>query len=239
MLAIAKQAIRRTVAHFGYTVRHVGDGHGMTGVDALEDIRIRLGRKSGAVLFDVGANHGDVTAGFLSTFADPRIIAFEPSPGPFANLQALYREHPNVRLENMALADREGPAAFHVTRDYSVNDSLLNPVWDAHVRDIEVAVQTVDGYCEREGIPAIDLLKIDTQGCDLNVLRGARRMLEERLISLYLVEVMFVPMYEGQPSLVDFLEFADEHRYRLMGLYEQTYVSNRLGYLNACFEQAG
>lgn len=76
MLTFAKQAIRRTVAHFGYTVRHVGDGGSITGVDALEDIRVRLGAKSGAMLFDVGANDGDVTAGFLSTFADPPIIAF-------------------------------------------------------------------------------------------------------------------------------------------------------------------
>ncbi len=171
-------------------------------------------------------------------FAHPRIIAFEPSPRPFAGLKELYGGHANVRLENVALADREGTATFHVTRDYSVNDSLLDPVWNANAHDIEVLVQTVDGYCEREHIQSVDLLKIDTQGNDLNVLRGASRMLDARLISLYLVEVMFVPMYAGQPTLADFLAFAEEHNYRLMGLYEQTYVRNRLGYLNACFEQA-
>ena len=129
-------------------------------------------------------------------------------------MKELYGGHANVRLENVALADREGTATFHVTRDYSVNDSLLDPVWNANAHDIEVLVQTVDGYCEREHIQSVDLLKIDTQGNDLNVLRGASRMLDARLISLYLVEVMFVPMYAGQPTLADFLAFAEEHNER-------------------------
>jgi hypothetical protein len=133
------------------------------------------------------------------------------------------------------MGDSVGTLTFHVTRDYSVNDSLLAPTWDAGGSTAAVPVETIDGYCGRRGIKSIDLLKIDAQGYDLRVLSGARRMLDARQITLYSCEANFTPMYHGQATLPELLEFAAGVGYELVGFYEQTYVRNRLTYLDALF----
>lgn len=236
---LIKTAIRRTLARFGYVVRSVGHRSRVSGVDLAHDVCALLHDKRGAVLFDVGANVGQTLQEFLEAFPDPRIFSFEPSPVTFETLRRQYEGRAGIRLENVALGEREGTAPFHVTRDHSVNDSLIQPTWDARATVLPVRVETLDGYCERQAIEGIDLLKIDAQGYDLKVLRGAERMLRAGRIRLFSIEVMFVPMYEGQPSLIDIASFAEQARYQLVGFYEQTYIDDRLGYLNACFRYEG
>jgi len=201
----------------------------------LHDARVLIGDRKGAVLFDVGANVGQTTRAMLESFRAPRIYAFEPSPTTFEALGKAVRCVPGVMVEPLAMGDREGMLPFHVTEGYSVNDSLLTPTWKAGGSRIEVRVDTIDGYCGRMGIDSISLLKIDAQGYDLRVLQGSRAMLEARRVQLYSCEANFEHMYEGQATLRDLLAFAEEVGYRLVGCYEQTYIKNRLLYLDALF----
>lgn len=239
MLKHIKKLLRLSLSQFGLVVRSVGHASSVTGVELVHDVNVRLGKKNGIVLFDVGANVGQTLDEFLQAFSQPQIYSFEPSPATFQQLQQKYGQRANVRLEHLALSDREGTQPFYVTRNYSVNDSLLKPAWDAGAREVPVPVETLDRYCESQGISRIDLLKIDTQGNDLNVLQGATRMLDAGQIQFFSLELMYDRMYEGQPTLLDVLSFADQYGYRLLGFYEQTYVANKLNYLNACFEHMG
>jgi FkbM family methyltransferase len=50
----------------------------------------------------------------------------------------------------------------------SLKDELMNQ--SNHAREEEIAVTTIDKYCSEHGIPKIDLLKIDTEGYELNVM---------------------------------------------------------------------
>jgi FkbM family methyltransferase len=236
MIKIAKQAVRRALAQFGYSVRHVGAGSSVTGVDMLEDIRVRLGNPASPMLFDVGANIGQTIDQFRAAYASPRIIAFEPSPTTFVRLQQSHRHHAGVQLEQLAMGDVDGRAVFYVMQDHSVNDSLLAPKFDDRSEEVIVQVRTVDDYCASTGIDTVDLLKIDAQGFDLKVIEGASRMLSMRRIRHYSVEVMFTDMYAGQATLGDFLAQAERHGYRLLGVYEQMFSNNHLWYFNACFE---
>jgi FkbM family methyltransferase len=235
-MPIKKRSVRNILARFGYMVRSIGPRSSVAGVEMLHDVRVLLGGKPNAVLFDVGANIGQTIDEFLAVFPSARIVAFEPSPASFQVLSAKYRV-PGISLETIALGDSEGTLPFYVDREWPVNDSLLPPVWKV-AQEVRVPVETLDGYCERHNIQEIDLLKIDTQGNDLNVLRGARQMLSMGRIRLFSVEIMFTPMYEGQPELTDFFSFAEQAKYRLVGFYEQTFVDNRLSYLNVCFQRA-
>lgn len=228
-----KRLIRRAFAAAGYAIRDVGRGVG--GVELLHDARILLGGVPQPVLFDVGANIGQTTRAMLAAFRSPSIRAFEPSPSTFEALRRAVGGRPGVTVEALAMGNAEGVLPFHVTRDHSVNDSLLAPTWNAGGAVVEVRVETIDAYCGRHGIESISLLKIDAQGFDLQVLKGARRMLAARRIKLYSCEANFERMYEGQATLRDLLALADEVGYKLVGFYEQTYVKNRLGYLDALF----
>jgi FkbM family methyltransferase len=233
MTGLLKQCIRRPIGALGYAVRDVGTGVG--GVDLLHDARTLLDGVESPVLFDVGANLGQTTQAMLEAFRSPQIYAFEPSPQTFASLQRTIAGRTNVRVEPLAMGETRDTLQFHVTRDYSVNDSLLTPTWSAGGSIVEVGVETVDGYCARQRIDRIGLLKIDAQGYDLKVLKGARRMLEARNVTLYSCEANMTRMYDGQATLLELLIFAREVGYDLVGFYEQTYVKNRLSYLDALF----
>jgi FkbM family methyltransferase len=228
-----KEYLRWALYACGYAVRHVR--HGVGGIDLLHDADMLLGRKSDPLLFDVGANVGQTTLAMLHAFATPRIRAFEPSPATAATLRRAVAHRSEVVVESLALGDVVGTLPFHVTRDYSVNDSLLRPYSDDGGSVVEVPVETVDSYCAQHGLDVIDLLKIDAQGYDVHVLRGARGLLERRQIRLYCCEANFENLYDGQATLREILAFADEVGYRLVGFYQQTYANDRLSYLDALF----
>ena len=228
-----KRLARRAFQAAGYTVRDVG--HGVSGVDLLHDARVLLGEVPAPVLFDIGANIGQTALAMRATFPSARIWSFEPSPSTFASLRQAVEGDAGVIAEALAFGDAKGVLPFHVTRDHSVNDSLLAPTWSAGGSVVEVPVDTVDQYSRDHAVESIDLLKVDAQGYDLRVLAGARQMLLSRRIKLYCCEANFEQMYEGQATLLDLLAFADQVGYRLVGFYTQTYVNNRLSYLDAMF----
>jgi FkbM family methyltransferase len=217
---LAKRAFRAA----GYSLRDVGRGVG--GVDLLHDARVLLGDAPGLTLFDVGANVGQTTLAMLDAFDSPEVHAFEPSPATAVTLRQTVGDRPGVTVESIALGETVGRLPFHVTGAYSVNDSLLRPRWDAGGTVVDVAVETVDSYCRLRDLRRIDLLKVDAQGYDLSVLRGARAMLADRRIRLFCCEANFEDLYESQAGLGEVLSFADDVGYRV------------LSYLDALFRAA-
>ena len=233
MSGFGKRLARRLLRSAGYAVRDIGRGVG--GVELLHDARVLLGHPDRPVVFDVGANVGQTTLAILDHFRSPHIHAFEPSPATFQRLKRAVGGHAGVTVVPAALGDQEGLLPFNVTSDYSVNDSLLSPTWQGQISIVEVPVETVDDYAARNGIQRIDLLKIDAQGYDLHVLRGARRMLNEQRITLFACEANQAHLYDGQPTVRDLLGFAAAAGYELVGFYEQTYVANALSYFDMLF----
>lgn len=230
-----KTSVRRLLGRYGYVVRHAGSNSRVTGVELLHDVKALVGGKSSPVVFDVGANVGQTVGDLLATLPNPTVYSFEPSPNSFETLRSVYGGREGIHLENLALGDRPGTLPFFVTRDYSVNDSLLEPAWKAEATEIPVRVETLDEYCTAHGVQRIDFLKVDTQGYDLSVLHGARRMLTDQRVHIFCVELTFVPMYKGQPSYLQILSFIDGFAYDLVGFYDQSYVNDRLQYLNALY----
>lgn len=117
-----------------------------------------------------------------------RLMIFEPQAEPFARLEARFDGYPNVALFNVALGARRGTATMH-TADPSHSSSLLSP--GPVPRPIsfdgteEVEVRTLDEMMrDRHGFHT---LRIDTQGYELEVLKGG----EETLRGITRIEIEF------------------------------------------------
>jgi hypothetical protein len=82
-----------------------------------------------------------------------------------------------------------------------------------------VQVATIDEFCRVNRIGRIDALKIDTQGTELEVLRGAAGMLSEGRIRVIYTEMIVVPSYKGQSKPHELMGFLDGLGYGLLGLY--------------------
>jgi FkbM family methyltransferase len=133
------------------------------------------------VALDVGANIGWYSV-LLDRLSAPgaRVLAFEPDPGSYrllsANLKANHAEH--VTALNVALGDKPGVALLHRYRD-SNNGRHTLLEGNTSGGTVEVAVETLKDVWEREqlGARAVAVLKIDVEGFECLVLRGAGDLL--------------------------------------------------------------
>jgi FkbM family methyltransferase len=179
--------------------------------------------RSGLVV-DIGANEGDWIGHVLQIFPGLRFVAAEPAGEPRAILQARFAGHANATVDSRAVSDAAGTATFHRTRA-SVFASLLAPTpaltelyalpggpTDV-LETFDVETVTLD---ELVGEHPVSVLKLDVQGGELAVLRGGRQVLERT--AAVLVEVVFVPHYEGDASFADIHEAMTELGYVLMDL---------------------
>ncbi|MGI8882994.1 MAG: FkbM family methyltransferase [Pyrinomonadaceae bacterium] len=144
--------------------------------------------RDGMTVFDVGANIGELTLLFSRFVGENgKVHSFEASRAAFQKLETICRaaNKRNVILNHLALADKQGLIRLHVYDDnyLSFNTQAVRKIeeYGAAVEPVEIeetTAETVDDYCEKNGIGQIDLLKIDVEGAELQVLRGARKMLQ-------------------------------------------------------------
>lgn len=150
-----------------------------------ESVLMRRILPRASVVFDAGANVGDWTAEALAINAAAQYHLFEPSPTTFAHLQR--RAFPaNVRLNNIGLGADEGEMDLFIFGDGLGTNSLYDRRGtDAVERRRErVRITTLDAYCAGHGIERIDFLKIDVEGHEIQVLRGAAGLFRARRIRI-------------------------------------------------------
>ena len=187
-------------------------------------------------IIDVGARGGFHL--FKNRWPDIRLFAFEPEPSSFLTLKNGYTPHPfqSIHLEQLALADYEGISDFFVTAHKDMCSLLAPdkatfqeeyqgekaaPAWFDSLDLVEtsqVAVTTLDRYCSTHQITTVDFLKIDTQGTELLVLKGASQLLDDKKIGLIKVEAQFATMYRNQSGFEAIDLFLTQKGYTLLSL---------------------
>jgi len=155
---------------------------------ALDYVASRLRKTPEPVLFDVGANVGTFSLACLDAF-DGRcqLHAFEPASATFERLRSTSAlAIAGVLFHKLALSDHEGTAILHSSEACASIASLerLGRPVRPFVKELDeqVALTTVDQFCQCNEIERIDLLKLDIEGHELAALRGAERMLAENRI---------------------------------------------------------
>ena len=139
-------------------------------------------------IIDVGANVGVFSLYLAKQFPERVIHAFEPNPSTCEALRGnvLLNGRENIRVQQRAVSDREGTLRFNAdpVRRGTARVALAG---DPH--PLEVPCTTLDAYVAKQGITSISLMKIDVEGVEAQVLRGARRMLEQQIPRIIFYEV--------------------------------------------------
>lgn len=208
----------------GYEISKVEFGR-----DLWTDVKTVLSGDGIRTVFDVGANEGQSAREFLRRFPGARIFSFEPTPAIFERLRRFADDQPLVTPVNKALGEAPGTATLNENAFHQTNSLLpasprsadyLGPNVVERQRTINVELTTLDSFCREARISRIDLLKLDVQGFELSVLKGAREMLGSQRIGCLVLEVSFIPLYENQATLPDLLGLLSGQQYDLMGFYD-------------------
>lgn len=155
-------------------------------------------------VIDVGANVGQFALAAHRSFPEAAIFSFEPAPDArkllIRNLQGI----PFATVFPFALGSAEGKIEFHVSK-YSHVSSVLdiapsnyNPNYRGNaLSTITVDVTTLDRIVELMDLSEPILLKLDVQGFEAEVLKGATRVLKR--VEWVVIESSFEELYVGQP----------------------------------------
>ncbi len=149
--------------------------------------------RSGAVIFDIGANVGYYTTIIGRLCPDSAIFAFEPSPATREILQRNIRLNGlrSVHLSGLALADRDGYCGFADDGASPATNHLILSASDGlrTSPSLKIPTTSLDNFITAKGIDRIDFAKIDVEGAEVLFVRGSRRILAERRLRLGLIEL--------------------------------------------------
>jgi FkbM family methyltransferase len=184
------------------------------------------------VVVDVGCRWG---------FADrwqqlsPHLVlyGFDPDAAECERLRNLYKDQPNTHLVPLGLADASGERTLYMTREMACSSLYRpDPVLTGTLPELacasetgtsKIEVTTLDEWCASNAIPNIDFIKLDTQGAELDVLRGGERTLAT--VGALEVEVEFNPIYINQPLFGDVDKFLREKGFVLWKLSTMAHYS--------------
>ena len=216
-----KQQIHRTLRRLGFVVRRLESSS-----DEYQVIRDTLRASRPDVVLDVGANVGQYGDLVLETGFAGTLISFEAVPEVHARLVA----HARSRSRKWsvapcaALGSKAGETTINIAGN-SVSSSLLPMRAEhvdaapesAYVRTATVRIERLDKLARQLLSPGQRLMiKIDTQGYELEVLAGAAGLLPQA-VALQL-ELSLVPLYEGAPTFLDAIHYMESRGFDLFSV---------------------
>ncbi|MEI0549071.1 FkbM family methyltransferase [Brachyspira intermedia] len=172
---------------YGLNIGTGGIVNGSGEIDVIKYLISKLhSNKVPLVIFDVGANVGNYTKELVNNFGNNCIIhSFEPVKKTFEKLSENNFGN-NVILHNFAFSSTEGVSKIYINSEISELASLSKRRLDHFniYMDIEenIKLKTIDNFCSENDINNIFFLKMDVEGYELEVLKGAENMLNNNSI---------------------------------------------------------
>lgn len=184
----------------------------------LNDFKINL-------VFDIGANTGQFATELRKIGYDGEIISFEPLSEPYSILQkSATKDHLWKIAERAAIGQEDGEVEINISTT-STSSSILKML-DSH---IIAAPNTTTIGKEIVPLKKLDsisynyihntsklLLKIDTQGYEEQVLKGATETIKKT--SVLQVEISLIELYQGQKLFVEMIQIIEEMGFELWGI---------------------
>jgi len=146
----------------------------------------------GDVFVDIGACFGCHTmSGALRVGSLGRVYALEPQPDMFATLQnnLLGNELSNVTADHLALSDQAETLQLYRFADLGIGHTSISSQGRKVSQVISIPAVTLDAYVEARGIKSVTLIKLDVEGAELKILRGATGLLRDSSPPMWILEI--------------------------------------------------
>ena len=224
------ETLRLTMYKHGYKLVPIKNNFG---INIFFDLHDLLGANVKTVV-DVGANNGEYATELSKYINIQSYIAIEPDETLNHDLTEALSVFPQYRIHNVALGNMKGTVNFNIATSHVMNSVLYNGLDSWHLIDRVIKVnQTTGDYIIKN--KSIDFLKIDTQGYDLEVLKGFKSKLRKKQIKFILCEQNFAGLYSKQAKFSELLIFMEQYGYDLVGVYDCHYRKSRISFADILF----
>jgi FkbM family methyltransferase len=214
---VIKRTIKGLFRAVGLNISKLSNKHSDP-PSALQHHKIEL-------IYDIGANTGQYAMNARREGYNAQIVSFEPLPEAHAQLLINAKDDPHwIIHKRVALGASKGSAMINVSKN-SYSSSIL-PMLSTHssaapesiyVAQVETEVATLDSiFNQYRTKNEKTFLKIDTQGFETEVLKGAKESLPS--ITGVQLELSIVPLYEGQDLYRYFLDFFEQRGFVLWSI---------------------
>lgn len=196
------------------------------------DIKIKSGKFNWIkqlnikTVLDVGANTGQFAHMINKILPGVKIYSFEPIKECFEILKQLENANSNLKTFNFALGNKSGEQTIF-KNEFLPSSSLLNMA-ELHKNIFPYAkesepetifIKTLDSISDQIVFQTKVLLKVDVQGFEINVLKGAISSLSN--IDVIIIETLFVELYYNQTQFDDIYSFLVNRNFSYRGNFEQ------------------
>ncbi|MHA7814292.1 MAG: FkbM family methyltransferase [Phycisphaerales bacterium] len=190
------------------------------GLDWKRDINQRMSLTTNPIFFDVGANVGQTSRALLKRFPKATIHAFEPVSTTFAKLEANCSGIHRINTHNFALGSTRSTSIITNADNSLINSIVRDQGTDSVGATETIEVYPLDEFCSANNITQIDVLKSDTEGYDLQVLKGAESMLDDHSISCVVCESTLDSNDSTHSSFIEIYDYLSPKGYQCAAFYD-------------------
>jgi FkbM family methyltransferase len=188
-----------------------------------------LKRTTTPVMLDIGANIGLMSLNIKSFIEQVKIYAFEPGPNQFKYLKKnIEKNHltNDVSVFNVALGDSNESINFFIHESKnSSGDGMLDTGRAGKGVNVKVQSRMLDTWWREQSMPMIGLIKIDTEGAELLILRNAINVIQT-CRPLMLIEICYLNFEKYGFTFADHIEFFLGQQYELYDIITKSKVQN-------------
>lgn len=171
--------------------------------------------KEGDVCFDIGANFGWYTTLFRKHCgAEGSVHAFEPVPVTFKELERNYQlmgKPENVFINNLALGDENKEISINLFKELPTGHASLSQQGRNDAVSFQCRMITLDSYLEKQNIKQVNFIKVDIEGAELLFLKGAKKLFQQEIPPIFLMEMALRQTENFGYKPNDLLRFISEH----------------------------
>ena len=219
-------AMARSVREYLTGIGTISDTPFKSIVRNLNDLNIRS-------VIDVGANVGQFGLDVRRHGFDGLIVSYEPVQKSFGVLSQTIKQHQPWKAFQLGLGSEKSERSINISGNDGLSSSLLqmgsthleNFPGSATVSQQTISISTIDKELEILGVlPQELLLKLDVQGFEAEVLKGASQSLFK--IPLCYLEVSITPLYEGEITLLPILNLLSESGHEVIDIFRGLKTKN-------------
>lgn len=195
-----------------------------------------------SIIFDIGSNIGQSVQKFNKILPNSKIYSFEPQSNCIILQKKKFFNKKNIKVEKIAFHNKIQKKKFYYHLFQSRNTSELSGFYKINKKSKDsitlnnlknkndyfkklnkfeiIKTEKLDQYVSKNKIKKINLLKIDTQGNEVNILKGSTKTLEK--IDYILLEIMFYDYYNHSVSFYEIEKIIKKFKFKL---FDITHVS--------------